>query len=187
MTANPSTEIAVFGSSEPQSGDPLYEQALETGRRLATAGFVVTTGGYGGVMEAASRGAREAGGRTTAVLCDIFSVRSRNAFIDEWVTTADLHERTRELINRASGFVVLGGKAGTLAELSQLWALDRAGCLKDRPVVLLGAVFRTLMDALKGNGMLDEAQLQLTRIVDTPAEAVEEIRRRLSAPAEGQR
>ena len=99
----------------------------------------------------------------------------------------DLHERTRELINRASGFVVLGGKAGTLAELSQLWALDRAGCLKDRPVVLLGAVFRTLIDALKRNEMLDEAQRQLTPIVDTPAEAVAEIRRRLSAPAEGQR
>jgi uncharacterized protein (TIGR00730 family) len=180
-------EIAVFGSSQPLSGEPLYELARDTGRLLVGAGFGVSTGGYGGVMEGASRGAREAGGRTTGVLCDIFSTRSENPFLDECVATADLHERTRALIDRASGFVVLPGKAGTLAELALLWALDRAGCLKDRPVVLLGTVFRGLLAALEGNDMLDKAQLQVATIVDSPAEAVEEIRRRLALSAESRK
>ena len=60
--------IAVFGSSEPSDGDPLYERAQRLGHRLAKAGFGVITGGYGGVMEAASRGAYEAGGKSIGVV-----------------------------------------------------------------------------------------------------------------------
>ena len=71
----PTIDIAVFGSSEPLPGQTRYESARALGDGLARAGFGVVTGGYGGVMEAASRGAREAGGTATGVVCGLFSER----------------------------------------------------------------------------------------------------------------
>jgi uncharacterized protein (TIGR00730 family) len=167
--------IAVFGSSEPRPGDREYDWAYEVGARLAAAGYTVVTGAYGGVMEGASRGAVEAGGCTLGVACELFGDRSPNAWLTERIFAPDLHDRTRLLVDRAQGFLVLPGKAGTLAELALLWALDRAGRLGGRPVVLLGAAFRPLVDLLARSGMLEPAQLQATRLADTPAEAVQAV------------
>ena len=85
-------------------GEPGYENARGIGRLLAEAGFDVITGSYGGVMEGASRGAREAGGRTVGVSCEVFAHREPNPYVDEIVPTPDLMLRTRELIDRAAGF-----------------------------------------------------------------------------------
>ena len=179
MTQTHSQAIAVFGSSEPQPGSALYEQAREVGRNLAGHGLAVLTGGYGGVMEGASRGAFESGGRAIGVICEIFNHRDPNPFLHEAIQTPDLHVRTRELIDRASGFVVLEGKSGTLAELSFLWALDRAGCLDRRPVVLLGDRWPEVLPALRGSLLLDEPQLEITQIARDPEQAAEMIRQGL--------
>ena len=164
--------VAVFGSSEATPGEPGYETARRLGTLLARAGLGVVTGGYGGVMEAASRGAREAGGFTIGVTCSIFDPRAPNGWLVEIVTAADLTERMRQLVARARGFVVLPGGAGTLAELTLLWALDRAGCLGPRPVVLLGAPWRPLVEFLERSAMLEAAQVERTQVVDTPERAV---------------
>jgi uncharacterized protein (TIGR00725 family) len=164
--------IAVFGSSEPQPGDALYKTAYRLGTLLARARFVVVTGGYGGVMEGASQGAREAGGRTLGITCTTFAARAANPFLTDEVQANDLHDRTRELIERASGYVILPGKAGTLAELALLWALDRAGCLRGRPVVLLGTGWQPLIDLLERSNMLESSQIRHTRLARTPEEAV---------------
>jgi uncharacterized protein (TIGR00730 family) len=168
--------IAVFGSSEPLEGEPGYENARGVGRLLAEAGFDVITGSYGGVMEGASRGAREAGGRTVGVSCEVFDHREPNPYVDEIVPTPDLLLRTRELIDRAAGFVVLAGKSGTLAELVQLWALHRAGRLGRRPVILLGGEWRDLLRHLLRAGILEADQMDVTRVVDSPDEAVDTLR-----------
>ena len=168
-----SKTIAVFGSSEPIPGSAAYRTAYHLGSLLAAARHPVLTGGYGGVMEAASLGAREAGGRTIGVPCAIFDDRSPNPHLDEVVTATDLHDRTRELIDRAAGYVVLPGKSGTLAELAMLWALDRAGCSKGRPVVLLGAGWQPLVDLLERNDMLESSQVRNTHVTERPEEAVE--------------
>lgn len=173
--------IAVFGSSEPVENEPLYEAARAIGGLLAQAGYVVATGGYGGVMEAANRGAREAGGRTIGVTCSIFVQRAPNPYLDEALDTANLHERQRLLIESARGFVVLPGKSGTLAELTLVWALHRAGSLESCPVVLLGAGWVHFLRHLVQAGMLDEEQLAITRAVAEPHEAVAEIDRFLAA------
>ena len=164
--------IAVFGSSEPVEGDPLYEQARRLGRLLAEAGHQVVSGAYGGVMEAASRGAVDAGGRTLGVACEIFDWRSPNDYLSEVLLTSDLFDRTRELVERSRGFVILEGKAGTLAELSFLWALQRAGCLGPRPVVLLGGRWKGLLRHLETEGMLEPSQLESSPVADTPEAAV---------------
>ena len=165
--------IAVFGSSEPAAGEPLYEQARRLGGLLAEAGYRVVTGGYGGVMEGASRGAVEAGGGTVGVACAIFRGREPNRYLERVIETADLHERTRELVALSDGFVVLSGKAGTLAELAFLWALHRAGCLDRRPVILLGDPWRHLLRHLVRAGILEGPQFDVTRVVDTPEETLD--------------
>ena len=168
-----SRTIAVFGSSEPVEGDPLYALARETGSRLAAAGYDVLSGGYGGVMEGASRGAFEAGGRTRGVTCGIFAGRRPNPYLTERHETEDLFERTEALVEGADGYVVLHGKSGTLAELTWLWALHRAGSLERRPVVLLGAWWGSLLKELIRLRLIDDPELSLTRVVDSPGEAVD--------------
>ena len=164
--------IAVFGSSEPRPGEPLYQQAYELGRLLAAEGLTVVTGGYGGVMEGASRGATEAGGTTLGVTCDAFAGRTPNSFLSRTVTAPDLYQRQRELIERSRGYVVCEGRTGTLAELSMLWALNRAGCLDRRPVILLGVYWNTLLEQLSRDGTLEQKQLDATHLAPTPREAV---------------
>ena len=170
-----STSIAVFGSSEPVPGESAYELAERVGYLLGEAGYAVVTGGYGGVMEAASRGARTAGGRTIGVTCAAFGERSPNAYLTEVREGLDLHDRTRMLIDLAQGFAVLEGKAGTLAELAFLWALQRAGCLGTRPVVLLGDSYRDLLPVLERSVILEPEQLKSTRLASSPEELLQMI------------
>lgn len=164
--------VAVFGSSEPCPGEPLYEAARDLGRALARGGYAVVTGGYGGVMEGASRGAREAGGSTFGVLCAWFDNRNANPYLDGSMVAPDLHDRTRELIDRSWAFVVLDGKAGTLAELAFLWALERAGRLSDRPVVLFGDAWTDTVARLADAGRLEPSQIAMCRHASTPDEVV---------------
>ena len=174
--------VAVFGSSEPQEGEALYEQARQVGSLLAARGFTVVNGGYGGVMEAASRGAREAGGEALGVTAEIFSSRGGgNEYLSREIVEPDLFLRTRTLVEQSGGFVVLAGKSGTLAELSFLWALHRAGQLGGRPVVLLGEIWPGLVATLRDSGILEPAQEQITLFAATPAESVELVARHLPA------
>jgi uncharacterized protein (TIGR00730 family) len=179
------TAISVFGGAEPLPGDPLYVEAYEVGALLAARGFAVITGGYGGVMEAASRGAREAGGHALGITCDIFDGRTPNRFLSEQVRTRDLYDRTRELIERAEGYVLLHGRAGTIAELAFLWALNRAGRLGRRPVILLGRFWEPILAQMIQSDVLEAYQLEVTLAASTPAEAVETLWRRLRGPATG--
>ena len=156
-------------------GDPHYESSRRLGRLLASSGREVWTGGYGGIMEGASRGASEAGGSAVGVVCAIFDSRRQNRYLSRAVATRDLYERSRALIEGVRGYVVFPGKSGTLAELTLVWALHRAGSLDRRPVVLLGAEWRHLLRHLEHAGMLDSSQSEITRTVDTPEEAVEAI------------
>lgn len=179
------TAISVFGSAEPRPEDALYRQAYEVGALLAGRGLSVITGGYGGVMEGASRGAREAGGHTTGITCDIFAGRKPNDFLSEQVQTHDLYDRTRELIERARGYILLHGRAGTIAELTFLWALNRAGRLGGRPVILLGQFWEPILGQMIQSDVLEAYQMEVTLSVRTPAEAVDTLCRRLSGPAGG--
>jgi uncharacterized protein (TIGR00730 family) len=173
--------IAVFGSSEPGPGDPLYEEARRVGALLASAGYDVVTGGYGGVMEGASRGAAEAGGRALGVTCAIFSGRAPNTYLSDRHETADLLARMGGLVDRARGFIVLHGKSGTLAELTLLWALHRAGSLGSRPVILLGGAWRPFLHHLVKGNMIEDEQLSITRVAENPEDAVGEVDRFLAA------
>lgn len=172
----PGKAIAVFGSSEPRPPSPAWHQAYEVGRLLAETGFVVVNGGYGGVMEASARGAREAGGRTIGVTTTAFAFRgAANPWIETERRERDLFERTRGLIEEAAGFVVLPGRSGTLAELGLVWALHKAGLLGGKPIQLVGQVWEDLLPHLHRLDLLDAAVLEITEIAQGPRQAVERL------------
>jgi len=176
-----SSPVAVFGSSEPLPGSAAYQQAFEIGLLLGEAGFPVLNGGYGGVMEASARGARQAGVRTIGVTVAAFTHRAvANPFIDKEFREQNLYDRTRRLIDEAAGFVVLPGGAGTLAELAFLWALCRAGLHDAKPIVLVGPVWQRLLHNLRELDILGERELAATSLADSPAVAVDLVRRMLS-------
>lgn len=181
MTDDPlQRAVAVFGSSEPAESDPEYVMARRVGELLAREGFVVVTGGYGGVMEGASRGAREAGGQALGITARALRPMRAgpNPYLTRHLEADGLFDRTRALIDRSLGYIILPGKAGTLAELTFLWALDRARLLGDRPVVLLGEPWRRFIEQVSTLGMLDQAQIEITHLAATPEEAVAVILRK---------
>ena len=164
--------VAVFGSSEPDPDEPLYQEAREVGRLLAQSGFWVVNGGYGGVMEAASRGAREAEGRVIGVTTSAFDRGPSNRFLDQEHREPDLFSRTRRLIELSSAFIILRGKSGTMSELTVLWALNRGGLLPPTRIVLLGEFWESLVTKLESLGMIEAEQLEITRLARTPDKAV---------------
>ena len=173
--------VAVFGSSDPVEGDPDYALARRVGDLLGREGFLVVTGGYAGVMEAASRGAVEAGGRALGITSSALSPlrASPNRWLTDHIETIDLFERTRELMNRSQGYIILPGKAGTLAEVTFLWALHRARLLGERPIALLGSPWRGFLEGVGTLGLLDRAQFDVTHLADTPEDAVALMVRRI--------
>lgn len=129
--------ITVFGSGLPKPGDAHYAEARALGAELARRGFVVCTGGYGGVMEAASRGAKKAGGRTIGVTAEFFKSRA-NKWVDEEIRVKEWRDRLFELIDRADGYVVCRGGTGTLVELAVVWEMMNKGVMRSKPIVALG-------------------------------------------------
>lgn len=174
--------VAVFGSSEPAPEEALYRLARQVGRLLAVAGCRVLNGGYGGVMEAASLGAREAGGGAIGITVAAFTDRLPNRYLVEERREPDLHGRTRRLIEGADAFIILPGRSGTLAELALVWALVRARQMPEKPVALLGEGWFELVETLRRLDFLEPRLLTLTRCTSTPEEAVAWA---LSAPAPG--
>jgi len=138
--------ITLFGSSQPQETDPLYRTAYEVGHALASAGWTVCNGGYGGTMEAAARGAKEAGGSTIGVTCTIFGRSGPNAFLDRIEETCDLFNRLTKLIELGEAFLVFPGGSGTLVELALAWELVTKRLIPQKPVILLGRFWESVVE-----------------------------------------
>jgi uncharacterized protein (TIGR00730 family) len=154
--------IAVFGRADLQPGTSDYTDAFELGRLIAREGWTAVTGGYGGAMEAVCRGAFEEGGATEGVLCSAFGERRHNDYLTHQVWTTDLWQRTRLLLERADAYVALAPRAGTLAEVANLWSLWKSGFLSPRPLVLAGAAWGAILDGLSRAGALEENLLKWT-------------------------
>ena len=167
--------VAVFGSDAPQPGTPDYEQAYIVGRLLAEAGYSVATGGYGGTMEAVSRGASEAGGHVIGVGSDrieTFRRRGLNEWVAEAIRYKTLQERLLHLIHHNQGMIVLPGGIGTLSELTLAWSFLQVGEIEPRPLVLLGEIWYETMRALLQSDYVREPHAALLYFAATPEGAV---------------
>src|SRR6202790_4008421 len=109
--------VSVFGSSRPRENDSEYTQARQLGRALAQKGFAICTGAYGGTMEAVSRGAKEAGGKTYGVTTEFFPAAKANQWVDVEVRVKTWQARLFEIIRLGDGFVACKGGPGSLGDV----------------------------------------------------------------------
>jgi uncharacterized protein (TIGR00730 family) len=172
--------ISVFGSAYPVEGSFDYEQARRIGGLIASQEWTVCNGGYGGIMEASARGAREAGGKTLGITSAYFGGNA-NQYIDEEIRTADVTERLQELIRRADGYIVLPGGTGTLVELATVWEYINKRVMQEKPIVVLGAfwepVIHTVRTALLKEGREDRIHPVVTAY--TPEQAIDFLKEKL--------
>jgi uncharacterized protein (TIGR00730 family) len=136
--------VSVFGGSRPRPGDPAYEEARALGAALAESGWTVATGGYSGVMEAASRGACEAGGHVIGVTCGLiedWKGLRPNQWVREEKKFATLRERLGHLVEFCDAAVALPGGIGTLSEVALCWSLLQTGEIQAKPLVVVGRVW----------------------------------------------
>jgi len=173
--------VTVFGSARYGEENPAYGVTRRMGASLARAGFTVMTGGGPGLMEAANRGAKEAGG--VSVGCNIVLPveQQPNRFLDRWVETRSFFVRKVVLAKYSYGFVAAPGGLGTLDELFEVAVLVQAGKMRDFPLVLLGVDYwRPLLDYLRDRLVpartLDAADVDRFRLTDSPEEAAEYVR-----------
>jgi hypothetical protein len=141
--------ITIFGGSQPKPGSPAYAQAYELGKLLALAGHTVLTGGYMGSMEAASRGANEAGGHVIGVTCaDIEAWRGShvNVWVKEEHRFATLQERLNELILACDAAIALPGGPGTLTEIALTWNLMIVDSIPHKPLILVGDGWKNVLE-----------------------------------------
>jgi len=173
MHAAAAGSVVVFGSSRVAPGSPVYREALALGRALAERGVEVRCGGYGGAMEAVSRGAREAGGRVVG--CTLSwpgEVRGPNEWLTEVLPSPSLDARVTALLGGTRAAIVLHGGVGTLNEMLWTWTLLLHGVEPHRRLVLLGPAYGELMEFLAARFEVDGAARALLRVVGSVEEAV---------------
>jgi len=162
--------ITVFGTGRAKSGDLIYTLAYEMGKVLAQAGFVIANGGYGGTMEAAAKGAAEAGGKIIGVTCSAFESSIANKYVSHTIVTDSLDERLDTLIKLGQAYVVLPGGTGTLLELAKVWEFKNKGFLHTRkPIILVGGFWKPLLDLI---AIDDPDSSRHIKLVDTPEQAI---------------
>ena len=166
--------VAVFGSSTVRESEPGWREAHELGGELARRGVATMTGGYGGAMAAASRGASEAGGHVIGVTVDLFERRGPvNAWVRERVHTPDLFERLRHIVLSADGFVAAAGSIGTLTEVFLAWTLVSVEGREPAPIVLMGSHWREWLAVHRGPEFVPARLHGFVQVADTPAAAAE--------------
>jgi uncharacterized protein (TIGR00730 family) len=173
--------VTVFGSARYTSDHPYYALGRELGSAIARLGFTVMTGGGPGLMEAANRGAREAGGRSVGCNIALPNEQQANAYMDRSVTCRYFFVRKVLLFKYSYAFVALPGGLGTLDELTEALTLIQTNKIAAFPVVLLGTAywrpFEELLRQLARQGTIDERDLDLLLITDSIGAAIEHIRR----------
>ncbi|HEX9962373.1 MAG TPA: LOG family protein [Pyrinomonadaceae bacterium] len=164
--------VTIFGGSRCQEGSVEYAQAKEVGARLAEAGFTICTGGYLGVMEAASRGAREKGGRVLGIVMNQFKAEP-NRFLTDKVASQHFYERLQNLITRSVGFIALKGGMGTITEVSLVWNKLMMGVIDPHPLVLLGDCWKPVVECWQKNLLVSDKDVSLLDFAETAEQACE--------------
>lgn len=176
--------VTVFGSSRPRAGDADYEEARALGSALAKRGFAVCTGGYGGVMEAVSRGAKEAGGKTYGVTASFFKSAKLNRWVDVEVRKETWEERLFELIRMGHGFVACKGGTGTLVELAVVWEMLNKSVMLGKPFAVLGDFWLPILERVREVELghpapWGEANGRLVHVAATPGDAAHHLLKHL--------
>ena len=172
--------VTVFGSARFDEHHPYYALAREVGGALVGLGFTVMTGGGPGVMEAANRGAREAGGVSVGCNIELPFEQKPNPYLDAWVTSEYFWVRKVLLVKYSYAFIVMPGGSGTLDELTEALTLIQTRKILQFPVVLMGAdywaPFMAMCKTMIEAGTISAADLDLMLVTDSVADAMAHIR-----------
>jgi uncharacterized protein (TIGR00730 family) len=176
--------VVVYGSAGilPDSAD--WQIARNVGRYLAEAGYVLLSGGYSGVMAAASQGAAEAGGHVVGGTVGLFEDRGLrpNGWVHEVIRFDTMRERLYFLVQRPDACVALRGGVGTLSEIALMWSLLQIGEIPARPFVLVGRLWRRFVDLWAEDAAISPADLRWLTLVDTPEQVVPALEAWWAAP-----
>ncbi len=167
--------ITVYGSSQVQPSDVVYQAAEEIGRGLARAGLTVMSGGYYGVMEAVSKGAFEAGGQVIGVTTDQIGLAFNlqpNRYLSEIVNYADLRDRLLHMVEHADGYLAMPGGIGTLHEIAETWELMRIGGIPRRPLVCYGPIWAGILKNLQDSPYVVDGYQGMISLAQSPTAAL---------------
>jgi uncharacterized protein (TIGR00730 family) len=172
--------VTIFGSARIDEEHPVYEHARDLGRRFAGAGWAVVTGGGGGVMEAANRGAHEAGGCSVGFNITLPFEQMGNPYVDVEYEFSHFYSRKTMLVKAAEGFVMMPGGFGTLDEMFEALTLIQTGKVHSFPVVLFGSDYWAgLVEWIEARplreGMISPEDEDLLLVTDDPDEVVRTI------------
>jgi uncharacterized protein (TIGR00730 family) len=170
--------ISIFGSARTRTDDPDYQAAQETAALLSRAGFSVITGGGPGIMEAANRGAFEAGGLSIGCNIELPFEQSSNPYLTKGLKFKYFFVRKMMFVKYSLGFIIFPGGFGTLDELFEALTLIQTKKIRNFPVVLFGSAYwGGLLDWIREfamkEGKVTEQDLKLLHLTDSPAEVVQ--------------
>ena len=187
--ANVGRAVTVFGSARTDPADPQYAAAMQVGRVLAERGFAVITGGGPGVMEAANRGAKEAGGRSIGCNIELPFEQGANPYVDTIVNFRYFFVRKTMFIKYSVAFIIFPGGFGTLDELFEALTLIQTGKISQFPVVLFGThywagLLRWMQSRMLAEKKIAAADLDLMTLTDDPNEAADLVAKAYDAQME---
>ena len=168
--------VTVFGSARFKPGEPFYELSRKTGNAFSKSGFTVLTGGGPGAMEAANRGAHEAGGPTYGLNIKLPHEQQINPYVTDSFEFNYFFVRKVMLVKYSCAFIVMPGGLGTLDELFEAATLIQCQKIGPFPLILIGQEFwsglRDFISFMASQGVFTQQEIGFSRIVDTPEEAV---------------
>jgi len=179
--------IAFLGGADFKPGDQTYTDAYMTAKHLAQIGLTIYNGGGPGVMRASTEGAKSVGGKVIGVTYHptvphpYFEGHDPLNKIDEEVETSDYFERTKRLLILSDIHLVFRGGTGTISEFGMAWASSRIRLGQERPIILFGEFWNTLIENFKRYMYMRPGEFRLYKIVESPEEAVNEVKRLISS------
>ena len=169
--------VSVFGSARTPKDSKYYNEAVEVGKQLVKAGYGVITGGGPGIMEAASKGAFEAGGRSVGLNIELPMEQFPNKYQNESLSFKYFFVRKVCFLKYSSAVIVYPGGFGTLDELSEVLTMVQTQKINMIPIIFVGTTFwgglvQWFRNQLEADGMISPEDMELFRVVDTAEEAV---------------
>jgi uncharacterized protein (TIGR00725 family) len=170
--------ITIFGSTIPGEDDSQYKFAYLLGAALAQNGFNICTGGYGGIMEAASKGAFDNGGLVYGVTIELWKSEP-NPYLTIEVREQILFERITKLIELGDAYVILQGGTGTLLEFAAVWEYANKNLQQPKPIICHSQMWEEIVDVMNKQMLLENRRTDLINCLDSVDEIVEYLRLKL--------
>lgn len=167
--------VTIFGSAIPQADDAQYKFAYKLGATLAREGFNICTGGYSGIMEAASKGAYDNAGFVYGVTIESWN-KDPNSYITVEVREQKLFDRITKLLELGDAYIILQGGTGTLLEFAAVWEYANKNLQQNKPIVCHSIMWKEILDVMNKQMKLDNRNTDLVKYADSIEEILEHLK-----------